>query len=169
MSDAPFIFLLVLYFYTETNTRLYCLRCDGVAIPKHIMRVLFFFYRLQRHTNLHGLSNYVVPTPNLRLKVNHKEKHKVDYVYEVVERNLVENELEDDACAGSSGKFLLGPAMRKRSRQNDGESLKQKEAFTIRVCFTGASFEEEGAAKQTLFCTAEITPLRNFNILPCVF
>jgi hypothetical protein len=129
------------------------------------MRVLFFFYRLQRHTNLHGLTNYVVPTPNLRLKVSHKEKHKVDYVYEVVERNLVENELEDDACTGSSGKFLLGPAMRKRSRQNDGESLKQKEAFTIRVCFTGASFEEEGAAKQTLFCTAEITPLRNFNML----
>jgi hypothetical protein len=129
------------------------------------MRVLFFFYRLQRHISSNGMSMYVVPTPNLRLKISRHNKH-VEFVYEVVERNVVEpNQSDDEGAAGTSRHFLLGHAMRKRSRQNDGESFKQRAAFSIRVAFTGAFFKEEGVAKQALFCTAIITPVRNFDML----
>jgi hypothetical protein len=140
-------------------------RCVGVGIPQHIIRVLFFFYRLQRHISLNGMSMYVVPTQNLRLKMSRHTK-KVEFVYEVVERNVAEpNHSGDDGTPDSSRHFLLGHAMRKRSRQNDGESFKQRPAFSMRLAFTGAFFKEDGVAKQGLFCSAIITPLRNFDML----
>jgi len=111
------------------------------------------------------MSMYVVPTPNLRLKVSRHNKH-VEFVYEVVERNVVEpHQGDDDDSACSSRHFVLGQAMRKRSRQNDGESFKQRPPFSIRLSFTGAFFKEDGVPKQALFCAAIITPVRNFDML----
>jgi hypothetical protein len=139
-------------------------RCDGVGIPEHISRVLFFFHRLQRFIELHGISMYVVPTKNLKLSMSRSDKHKVVGVYEVMERHFVPLDPEDDT-SGAGGRFVLGSAIRKRSRHSDGENRKERLPFSIRLAFTGAFYKHAGVNKQMLFTTAIVTPLQNFDML----
>jgi hypothetical protein len=144
-------------------------RCDGVAIPKHILRVLFFFYRLQRFIEQNGVTMFVVPTRNLKLNKSRTDKNKVTGIYEEIERSLVEPEIEQDDFGGSPGEFTLAALMKKRSRQSDGECQRERAALTIRLGFTGAFFKEDGAPKQMLFCCAFITGLRNFALLDYIY
>ena len=135
-----------------------------MGIPEHISRVLFFFYRLQRFIEVHGMSMYVVPTKTLKLSMSRADKHKVVGVYEVMDRHFVQLDPEDDT-SGASGRFVLGSAIRKRSRQSDGENRKERPPFTIQLAFTGAFYKQGGVSKQKLFACAVITPLQNFDLL----
>jgi hypothetical protein len=85
-------------------------------------------------------------------------------VYEVVERNLAQMDADEDA-EDPSGRFVLGSAIRKRSRQSDGESRRERKPFTVRLAFTGAFYKEAGESKQKVFGAVIVTGLENFDLL----
>jgi hypothetical protein len=133
------------------------------------MTVLHWFYRLQEHTQTNGLAQFVLPTATMRLQYSSKDKKKVRCVQEVRERDSIELDCDNDANVGVSNDFRLGPALRKRSRHSLGEILREKPPFTVRLAYTGAIFKDGDEYKQELFCVCIVTPLRNFDILSCIW
>ena len=148
----------------EGTPMVFLSRCNGVGIPMHIQYVLYFFYRLKVFTELHELTEFVIPMKGAQLVYARGRKGK-----EVIGvRGVREREAEGGAAAEEEkegDEYDLAASFRKRCRRAGAEHVTPLPPFTVTVGYTGAKVSVNGKGRQELFCAVYVRPLRNLDIL----
>ena len=156
----------------EGPTWAFVARCIGASIPLHIEKALYFFYRLMSHIEINGLTEYVVPTPNLSLQYDRRGgKRVVGVTRQASLFRRPDQDQEQGINAPSDSSFCFRRAM-DDACAGGGKDVVDTMCvpLTLRIGFTGALYEstnEEGvsATRQELFCVLFVTPLRNVDLL----
>ena len=147
-------------------------RCIGAAVPLHIEMALYFFYRLCTHIEINGLTEYVVPTPNLQLRYDRRGGKRVVGVTRTVASRA--SEQGGATCAQHDNEpFSFERAAQGECSGGGSEAETVCAPLTIRMGFTGALYQADGGdqqgedteTQQDLFCVLYITPLRNVDLL----
>ena len=163
-------------------------RCIGAAVPLHIEMALYFFYRLCTHIEINGLTEYVVPGPNLQLRYDRRLGKRVVGVTRAVS-SRASGQGEPSCAQPDNEPFSFERAAKGECSGGDCEAETVCAPLTIRMGFTGALYQSDGGdqlgddaeaqrgydaeaqrgddaeTQQDLFCVLYITPLRNVDLL----
>lgn len=143
-------------------------RCNSVNLSQHATLVLYFYRELLSYIKANGLTNYAIPLSHQSLRRSKKRDSGVLGLSE----NIVGGESYYDGMPDvDDGLVSITKALNDRDHQKGLEHQLERDAFTIRVAFTGAMYKlvdpsepGEFSSKQELFCVVIVTPNAGFDM-----
>lgn len=146
-------------------------RCKGVNLSPHALKVIFFYSELMKLIKLNGMTNYAIPLTFQSLK---RSKKRDSNVLGICESITGGEPVYDGLPEVNTDLISIVKVLNDREAQKSSELKLERDPFTIRVAFTGATYNtvntqersdpDSVTAKRDLFCVVVITPNAGFDL-----